>query len=251
MDQLLTRNPGVQRIQCGHQKFSLSYVANSESTRAEAKATLSCSLTHPRGKGTVLDLGATQAMPRYWLASYIWSEDDKSRYDQDKEPPCPVWRLDPQTPIVPISFMRLVWHRGFQPWCVRNSEYTARAIVSHPPSLVVFDLFPYTCTRLPHGRFVLPSDILPEISYHKDFTLEEGLLDQYSVDYDDVIDAILSVLDGKPETTIGLCNRIVQVSTYVYRLAEVWQAVTSELAVISEDEDAITEEEEEEDDEAE
>ena len=182
-------------------------------------------------------------MPRYWLAYYIWSEDDKSRYDRDKEPPCPVWRLDPRTPIVPIGFLRLVWNRDFQPWCVRSSEFTARVIVRHPPSLVVCDLFPYNCTRLPHGRFILPSNILPETVYRQDFTLEEGLLDQYSVDYDDVIDSILSMLDCKPETTIGLCNRIIQASEYVYYLGEVWQAVLPDLAIASTDEDDIMEDE--------
>ena len=114
-------------------------------------------------------------------------------------------------------------------------------MISHPPSLIVCDLFPYTCTRLPHGRFIFPSDILPEIVYREDFTLKEGLLDQYSVDYDDVVDSILSILDGKPETTVGLCNRIVQASDYVHWLREVWRAVPQKLAVVSEDEDAITE----------
>ena len=84
-------------------------------------------LTRSRGKATVLDLGLTDAIPRYWLACYDWSEADKDRYDRDKEPPCPVWCLDPQTPMVAISFIRLSWNHGFEPSCVRNSEYSTRA----------------------------------------------------------------------------------------------------------------------------
>ena len=166
-----------------------------------------------------------------------------SRYDLDKEPPCPVWRLGARTPIAPVSFLRLSWHHGFEPWCVRSSEYSAKVIASHPPSLVICDLFPYACARFPHSRFLLPSDSLPEVSYGRKFTLKEGLLDQYSVDCDDIVDSILNILDGKSQTTIGLCNRPIQTSRYIHYLQDVWQAVATELAKASEDEDDVAEEE--------
>lgn len=167
---------------------------------------------------------------RYWLVHYVWSEEDKRRYDQDKEPPCPAWRLNPRTPMVSINFLRLAWIHGLEPWCVRSSEYSANIITSRPASLVICDLFPYACARIPHGRFILPSDSLPTITYGRKFTLKEGLLDQYSVDCDDIVDSLLRFLDGNSQATIGLCERPIQTSIYVHYLQDVSQAVVAELA---------------------
>ena len=152
------------------------------------------------------------------------------RYDQDKEPPCPVWCLDPLTPIVPISFLRVSWYHGFEPWCVRSTEFSIQSITSRSSSLVLCDTFPYACTRLPHGRFLLSSGRLPEVSYGEKFCLAEGLLDQYSVSYDDIVDSILQILAGNPEVTLGLSNRSLEASQYVCSLKDIWQAMIVEFA---------------------
>ena len=180
-----------------------------------------------RGNGTVLDVGVKHSLSRYWMASYVWSADDISRYDQDKEPPCPVWRLGRSTPVIPVSFLRLSWSHGLEPWCVRSSEYSAGRIASRPPSLIICDLFPYSCARIPHGRFLLPSDSLPEVSYGKTFTLK-GPLERYSVDHDDIVDSILYMLDGKSHATLGLDSRPIQLSRYLSSLQDVLQAVAEE-----------------------
>lgn len=165
------------------------------------------------------------------MADYLWSEDDISRYDQDKHPPCPVWQLGPLTPIVPISFMRLRWYHGFEPWCVRSSEYSFKGIVSRPPSLVICDVFPYTCTRLPHGRFLLPSNSLPKnVSYGNNIVFKEGFLDQYIVDDDEVMDSILYMLDGTSQATLGLCSRPIQTPEYVSYLRDMLQEAAAEYA---------------------
>lgn len=194
------------------------------------------------GKGTILDLGVTSSTHRYWLAFYVWSEEDMSRYDLDKEPPCPVWRLDPFTPIVPITFMRLAWHHGFEPWCVRSTEFSSRKISSLPPSLIICDLFPPACMRLPHGRFILPSNSLPTVSYGKKFILEEGLLDQYSVDYDNIVDSILSLLANKVTVSIGLCSLPIEKSEYIHCLKNVLQAIVADCANVPENQDSDAEE---------
>lgn len=116
---------------------------------------------------------------------------------------------------------------------MRSSEHSANIITSRPASLVICDLFPYACARIPHGRFILPSDSLRTVIYGRKFTLDEGILDQYSVDCDDVVDSLLCFLDSSSQATIGLCERPVQTSIYVHSLQSVWQAVVAELAGIS------------------
>ena len=194
-----------------------------------------CSLG-PRERGIVLDLGVTKSISRYWLADYVWSQDDVSNYDQAKEPPYPIYRLDPRTPIVPISFLRLSWRHGLEPWCVRSSAYSAEAIASRPPSLVICDLSPYACARLPHSRFVLPSNILSKVSYGRKFSLEEGRLEQYSVEEEDLLHSILDMFDGSTQATIGLTDRPIETSKYLHYLKDIWEAVVARFADASEDE---------------
>ena len=155
------------------------------------------------------------------MTSYDWDKDDMSRYNQEKEPPCPVWHLDPFTPIVPVSFLRLAWHNGFEPCCLRTTEFSSTRIDSLPPSLIICDIFPPACTRLPHGRFILQSNSLPNVRYHGKFKVNKGLLDQYSIDWDDIVNSILSLLSSPPTATIGLCGRLIQASEYVRSLKDV------------------------------
>ena len=117
---------------------------------------------------------------------------------------------------------------------MRSAEYSIKSIACRSSSLVLCDVFPHVCTRLPHGRFLLPSDCVPEASYGQKFDLAEGLLDQYSVSYDDIVDSILQILAGHSEVTLGLCNRTLEASRYVYSLKSIWQAVVMEFATAGE-----------------
>ena len=62
------------------------------------------------------------------------------------------------------------------------------------------------------------------------------------MDYDNIVDSILSMLDGDARATIGICSRSVQTSKYVHYLQDVWQALAAEFADV-EDKDAFAEEE--------
>ena len=178
----------------------------------------------------------------------MWSENDISRYDQDKDPPCRAWQLGPLTPIIPISFMKLRWYHGLKPWCERSTEYSFREITSRAPSLVIGDVCPYSCIRLPHGRFLLPSKNLPEmVSYGQEVVLKEGNLEQYTVDHDEVVESILYMLDGTSQATLGLCSRPIQTSEYVSYLRDMLQKAAAEYGERSQGEGAATEEDESED----
>lgn len=58
-------------------------------------------------------------------------------------------------------------------------------------------------------------------------------MDQYRVKHDDVVDSILSMLDGEPQTTIGLSNIPIRTSKFVHYLQEVWQASAVHFATAS------------------
>ena len=62
---------------------------------------------------------------------------------------------------------------------MRSSEFSTKVITDYPLSLIICDLFPYACARLPYSRFLLLSDNISEILYGRKFRLKdgEGLLD--------------------------------------------------------------------------
>ncbi len=108
----------------------------------------------------------------------------------------------------------------------RNSEYSAKRVSRGLPSVAICDLFPYSCIRLPHSRYILPSDHLPltEIRRGILIRLTEGLLEQYQVDSDEVMDTLSQLLDGKAQVMMGISDRPVCTSDYVCNLAKVWKA---------------------------
>ena len=178
----------------------------------------------------------------------MWSENDISRYDQDKEPPCRAWQLTPLTPIIPISFLKLPWYHGQQPWCERSCEYLIREITSRPLSLVIGDVSPYSCIRLPHGRFLLPSKSLPDVSYGENVVNKEGDLDQYTVDHDEIVESILKMLSGTSQATLGLCAPPIQTSQYVSYLWIMLQVAAAQYREGSNGEGAASKEDDREDD---
>ena len=155
--------------------------------------------------GLVLDLGQSHPQGRYWLAYYVWSEQDYLDYNKNGKDPCQVWHLDPYTPIIPISFLQLSWTHGIKPWCTSNTETLAAKIKKSAPSLVICDFFPYACARRNHGRFVLPSHLLPSCGYGQEFSLREGLIHQYAVNEDNLLETMFSIIMGRSsQTTQGI-----------------------------------------------
>ena len=80
--------------------------------------------------------------------------------------------------------------------------------------------------QLEHNRFLLSSDHLPaEDDYCGRLELSDGEpLDTFSVDSDRVIDTIVGILRGEPETTLGSGTIIVKAEEYWHTLEEVHQA---------------------------
>ena len=93
--------------------------------------------------------------------------------------------------------------------------------------MVICDLFPYSCIRLPHSRYILPSDQLSQTGFgNKGGSIKptEGLLEQYQVDSGEVMEMLSQLLDGQEQAMFGIYNRPIRLSDYVCNLATVWQA---------------------------
>ena len=95
-----------------------------------------------------------------------------------------------------------------------------------PPSIVIVDLFPPSCIRLPHCRFVIASDELPTVlTKHKRFQLKTGLLEQNQVDENQVLDKVLGLFQGTSHTqTLGRSARVIDMLDYCHNLESVWKA---------------------------
>ena len=176
----------------------------------------------------MLDLGKLNPDCRFVAIRYIWSQADKDRYDRDGEPPRRHWHIDKRTPIIPLTFLELHYLRDWHPHSVSTSEFTSRLIADRLPSLVVCDLFPHTCIRMAHSRFIMTSDQLPkELRRFTQAVLEDidgGPLDQYHVDEDEILEAILMLLSGRSRVQMGLCKTEIHTDRYCRQLRDVLAA---------------------------
>ena len=105
--------------------------------------------------------------------------------------------------------------------------------------MIICDLYPYTCTRLSHSRFVIPSEWFASSTHRRNkyVELDEGLLDQYIVDEDELIDNILKLLSGQPKVTIGLEERVIEVTDYCHSLGDVLNEGVREFSMSAEPEE--------------
>ncbi|KAL8707764.1 MAG: hypothetical protein Q9225_007709, partial [Loekoesia sp. 1 TL-2023] len=155
------------------------------------------------GKGQIIDLGTRNQAGRFFMARYIWSKEDKKRYDQKGEFPLALG-THKDTPVVPVSFVKLAWGQDLEPLGTRSSMYLTRLLENRWPSLVICDMFSHQCIRQPHARFVIPHDQLPpKLARATKIKLKHGVMDQYYVSEDHLVDAILGVLDGSLRTSVG------------------------------------------------
>ena len=94
------------------------------------------------------------------MARNKWSDNDVTRYDHNGEPPRRLWSLFRDVPVVPLSFLNLWWMGGGRPKAARSSTFQLKVIEKRPATVVICDLYPESCLRSQHARFVIPSDDL-------------------------------------------------------------------------------------------
>ena len=104
----------------------------------------------------MLDLEKLNPDCRFVMIRYIWSQSDR-----DGEPPCRHWQIDKRTPILPLTFMEFHYTHDWHPYYCKTGHFTERMTTDRLPSLVVCDLFPYSCIRLTYSRFIIARGIGP------------------------------------------------------------------------------------------
>ena len=177
----------------------------------------------------MLDLGKWNRDCRFVMIRYTWSQADEDRYDQDGEPPCRHWHIDKRTPILSLNFLEFHYSYGGHAYVSRSSQHTQTKLMAERlPSLLICDLFPYSCIRLTHSRFIMTSDQLAESLTQRSEALLKDMkkepLDQYHVDEDEVLETILILLSGSSQVRMGLCDTEIDTLKYRYQLGDVLQA---------------------------
>lgn len=127
--------------------------------------------------------------------------------------------------MVPLSFVTTDWTGDWQPLANRNLVSGATNIAKRPASFVVLDLYPESSLRLRHGRFVFASEHLKSsLERSARGVLKEGLLDQYYVDSDDLINVITAPLRGESQVTLGRPGTTIQAADYCHLIKDLHQA---------------------------
>ena len=150
-----------------------------------------------RGKGLIVDLGKRNKLCRFGIVRYTWSWIDKDRYDQKGQLPC-TFGIDKRIPVVALSFAPLHWDYGPTPRNIGPSGFAARLLSKRPPTLVVCDMFPYSCIRFPHARFVVPHDKLPTILGRGGVVPLKHIWEHHRVEPYELTDVLTSALRGRP-----------------------------------------------------
>ena len=176
----------------------------------------------------VLNVGRENTITRFVVASWAWSKSEQTIFDDEGEPPCRTWHLDRRTPVVPLVFRRLEWNTDHHPTNPNKWTFPADDRV-----LVVCDASPYNALAIPHGRFIIPSELCRHHEVRRRTArpgLDEGaLFDQYLVDEDLVIDIILKFLSGGTKVPLGLDGKAGPFDSrhYCYPLETILQAGVS------------------------
>lgn len=159
------------------------------------------------GRGRLVNMGKRNPHGRFVVVNYRWSRRDKKRYDDDGQPPRS-YTVHPDIPVLPVSFLSLVWTYEKYPIGTRAAEFAANhRFQTRWPSIIVCDVFPIRCIRQRHARFILPWEIVHKeasaVEHHGKFHLDEGILDNYHTSEDELIQVILSALTGTLTTSLG------------------------------------------------
>ena len=150
---------------------------------------------------------------------------DRVRYDRDGEPPARVWSFPPNTPVVPLIFVGASWTGDSQPWPERDFVDRINESKSRPGSLVILDLYPETCLRMRHDRYVFASELAnPNASRNVRGLVREGLLERYAVRSGDLIKVITAPLRGDTEVTQGVPGSTIRATDYCHFIRGLHQA---------------------------
>ena len=142
---------------------------------------------------------------------------DRVRYDRDGEPPARVWNFPHNTPVVPLTLVGLSWTGDGQPFLARDYVIRIKALQSRAASLVILDLYPETCLRMSHDRYVFASEYLKaKTTRNVRGVVQEGLLDRYAVRSGDLIKVMTAPLRGDTEVTLGLPGSTIRATDYCY-----------------------------------
>ena len=155
-------------------------------------------------------------MCRFCVARYTWSPADKRHYDRYGDPPYARGLLvHKRTPVVRVSFVRFAWGLEDHPQASRHALWAQQTMAERSPTLVIADMFPSGCIRMPHSRFILPFSEIPEdLSRCKPIRLQ-GMWDQYHVEEDRLADVITSIVDNnQAQTLLGMGQTVVQNKDY-------------------------------------
>ena len=174
-----------------------------------------------RGKGVIIDLGKSNTICQLaFVADYEWSIGDEDRFDSKREPPRRAYEFDKRTLIVPLSFFKLRWPSGARP--VNTGQSTAGRKMA---SMTIIDLQPVARMRIPHGRFLIPRDQLvdEEIKSRRTLNLEEGIVDRFRVDEEELIDTLASIIRGHFTITTGASHVSFDSTSYFQQLGKVLQ----------------------------
>lgn len=183
----------------------------------------------------LLDLGTRHPVCRFFVADWQWSESDKRRYDVQGRFPIYAEQIDSSLPVVPVHFIDLFWHRGGAP-LHRDVPTRFRMIANQPRCIVIADTVPYRCLRMAHGRFIIAGDQFPlpkssdfdtegnlRLATEITFEAETMIIDHYSVDTENVVSTLATVVKGEGMMGLGNFGHTVQRTEYLHTWGDLLQ----------------------------
>ena len=138
-----------------------------------------------------------------------------------------VWNCAVNTPFVPLSFARATWTGDWAPGATRPTVEAYEEIAKRPPSLVIFDLYPVQCQRIPHGRFVVPSEFLIRHLRRCNRNLlraGNGIIDEYYVEHDHLVEVLTAPLREDGKIAIDRAKRTFEAADYLCDTTSTHQA---------------------------
>lgn len=164
-------------------------------------------------------------MCRYALVDWIWAPFEQDHFDRTSELPRHIGHFDRRTPAILVDFVGFRWTSQWHPTNIgRGKQYVE--ISQRPLAIIIGDCWPKSCIQLKHNRFLLPSNYLPtKESYSGRLDLlHMELLDTFSVDSDQVIDVMISMLGGTPGTSLGQGTVEIDAAELCHTIEEIHQA---------------------------
>ncbi|KAL8650381.1 MAG: hypothetical protein Q9210_003854 [Variospora velana] len=129
-----------------------------------------------------------------------------------------VWNCKVNIPYVPLSFTRAIWTGNRAPKATGQTQAAFKRIARRAPSLVICDIYPTSCQRIPHGRFVVPSTFLdghiPRGSRQL-LKKDKGIIDEYYVEHEHLIEVLTAPLREDGEIAIDRRGRTFKAADFL------------------------------------